>query len=75
MNSERRKAEKLVTLEPVAENGLLHRRSFLSRGLVFAGAAVGGPVVARLAFAASGLGRSRSAWLAAETVDPLLAPR
>jgi hypothetical protein len=49
MNTERRKAEKLMTLEPVAENGLLHRRAFLSRGLVFAGAAVGGPVVARQA--------------------------
>jgi hypothetical protein len=49
MNLETKRAEELAHLEAVAENGLLHRRAFLSRGLVFAGAAVGGPVVARQA--------------------------
>jgi sulfane dehydrogenase subunit SoxC len=52
MKSERKKAQELANLESVAENGLLHRRAFLSRGLGFAGAALGGPVVARHAQAA-----------------------
>src|SRR5271170_7895112 len=52
MNTESKKADELANLETVAENGLLHRRAFLNRSLVFAGAAVGGAGVARQALAA-----------------------
>ncbi len=52
MNLETKRAEELAQLEAIAENGLLHRRAFLSRGLVFAGAAVGGPIAAGQALAA-----------------------
>jgi sulfane dehydrogenase subunit SoxC len=46
------KCRELSALVPVAGNGLLHRRAFLSRSLVFAGASVAGTALATRAIAA-----------------------